>query len=62
MSRNERILSEIDRLQDELSHLGACTLINKTAEEIAHIDERFFLACEKLNALKHGLQRGKLKG
>lgn len=35
-----------------LNHLGACTTKGKTDQEIAHIDERFFLACEKLQELK----------
>lgn len=39
-------------LWDIKNHLGACTTKGKTEQEIAHIDERFFLACEKLQELK----------
>ncbi|WP_394651895.1 hypothetical protein [uncultured Acinetobacter sp.] len=34
------------------NHLGACTTKGKTEQEIAHIDERFFLACGKLQHFK----------
>jgi len=59
MTRNEKIKLEMDNLRHQISHLGACTLAGKSDEEIAHIDERFFLACEKLDSLKAGLQRSK---
>ncbi|WP_445536115.1 hypothetical protein [Acinetobacter sp. G18] len=42
---------EIGQLQRELNHTGSCTTQGLTKEEIAHLDERFFLAIEKLNKL-----------
>ncbi|BAP36672.1 hypothetical protein AS4_17320 [Acinetobacter guillouiae] len=59
MTRNEKIKFEMTNLRHEISHLGACTTSGKSEQEIAHIDERFFLACEKLESLKAGLQRSK---
>lgn len=59
MSRVENIKQEICRQRSLQDHLGACTIAGKTDKEVAHIDERFFLACEKLNALKAGLKRGR---
>lgn len=48
---------ELRQVQYQLDHLGACTTVGKTNKEIAQIDERFFLACEKADALKAGLQQ-----
>lgn len=59
MTRNDRIKHEIGRQWGLKNHLGACTTAGKTEKEIAQLDERFFLACEKLKALKAGLKRSK---
>ncbi|AXY57279.1 hypothetical protein CDG60_12305 [Acinetobacter chinensis] len=59
MNRIKRIQSEIDQCKNDRHHLGACTTSGKSDEEIAHIDERFFLACEKFEALKAGLERSR---
>lgn len=61
MSRVENIKQEICRHRSLQNHFGACTIAGKTDEEVAHIDERFFLACEKLEVLKAGLKRSKTK-
>lgn len=42
---------EVRQLQTELNHTGCCTTQDLTQEEIAHLDERFFLAIEKQNKL-----------
>lgn len=52
-----KIQSQMTDLRHVQSHLGACTTQGKTPEEIAHIDERFFLACEDLSILKARLQQ-----
>lgn len=59
MSRNDRIFVEMEQCRHHRSHYGACTTVGKTDKEIAQIDERFFLACEKLEALQAGLKRKK---
>ena len=59
MKRISRIQMEIDHCKHDRLHLGACNTAGLTDEEIAHIDERFFFACEKLEALKAGLERSK---
>lgn len=59
MTKNDRIKIELTHVRHELNHLGSCTTAGKTDKEIAHIDERFFLACEKLEALQAGLKRSK---
>ena len=61
MIRNENIKQEIGRQWSLQNHYGACTTVGKSDKEIAHIDERFFLACEKLEALQAGLKRSKTK-
>ncbi|WP_035365751.1 hypothetical protein [Acinetobacter brisouii] len=43
---------QIREIENELSHIGSCSMHGKTQEEIAHIDERFFLAVFELNQLK----------
>ncbi len=43
---------EIRETEQELKHIGSCTTKGLTDQEIAHLDERFFLAIEKLNWLK----------
>ena len=61
MTRNQNIRQEICHQLAIQNHLGACTTTGKSDKEIAHIDERFFLACEKLEALQAGLKRSKTK-
>jgi hypothetical protein len=43
---------EIRETEQELNHIGSCTTKGLTEEQIAHLDERFFLAIKKLNWLK----------
>ncbi len=50
MDRN--IENEIRETEQELKHVGSCTTKGLTQEQIAHLDERFFLAIEKLAWLK----------
>lgn len=50
MHRNIDI--EIQDTEQELKHLGSCTTKGLTDEEVAQLDERFFLAIEKLKWLK----------
>ena len=57
MTRNQNIRQEIRHQLAIQNHLGACTTTGKSDKEIAHIDERFFLACEKLEALQAGFKR-----
>ncbi|NWK74148.1 hypothetical protein HYG93_07570 [Acinetobacter sp. SwsAc6] len=57
MTRNQNIRQEIRHQLEIQNHLGACTTTGKSDKEIAHIDERFFLACEKLEALQAGFKR-----
>ena len=61
MTRIQRIRGEIARVETEVNHFGSCSTAGKTDKEIAHIDERFFLACEKLEALQSGLKLSKTK-
>ncbi|UYF80719.1 hypothetical protein [Acinetobacter ursingii] len=49
MNQNSQGMQDAWHIQN---HLGACTTKGKTDQEIAHIDERFFLACENLQDLK----------
>lgn len=51
MTEFQKITSEITQLQIELNHLGSCTTQGPTQEEIAQLDERFFLAIAKQNKL-----------
>ncbi|MCU4599087.1 hypothetical protein [Acinetobacter bereziniae] len=51
MNRLE-ILKQIKEVKLELKHLGSCTTIGLTDYEIAQLDERFFLAVEKIKKLK----------
>jgi hypothetical protein len=46
-----KITYEIGQLQRELNHTGSCTTKGLTQEEIAQLDERFFLAIQKQNKL-----------
>lgn len=43
---------EIQEIEQELKHIGSCTTKGLTEKQIAHLDERFFLAIKKLNWLK----------
>lgn len=44
--------NEIRETEQELKHVGSCTTKGRTQEQIAQLDERFFLAIEKLKWLK----------
>ncbi|WP_407480260.1 hypothetical protein [Acinetobacter baumannii] len=52
MSEIRKITSEIAQLQIELNHLGSCTTKGLNAEQIAHLDERFFWLLKRLHCLK----------
>jgi len=49
---HQNIDIEIQDTEQELKHVGSCTTKGLTDEEIAQLDERFFLAIEKLKWLK----------
>ncbi|HAV5501260.1 TPA: hypothetical protein JI107_18145 [Acinetobacter baumannii] len=51
MTEFQKITSEIAQLQIELNHLGSCSTKGLNAEQIAHLDERFFLTIEKQHKL-----------
>ncbi|MGQ1240692.1 hypothetical protein ACT4VI_13275 [Acinetobacter baumannii] len=51
MTEFQKITHEIRQLQIELNHTGSCTTKGLTEEEIAQLDERFFLAIEKQHKL-----------
>ncbi|NUF24200.1 hypothetical protein HUN23_15660 [Acinetobacter oleivorans] len=51
MTEFQKITYEIRQLQVELNHTGSCTTRGLTQEEIAHLDERFFLALDQQNKL-----------
>ncbi|HHP4840369.1 TPA: hypothetical protein ACSB0Y_000044 [Acinetobacter baumannii] len=51
MTEFQKNTQEIKLLQLELNHLGSCTTKGLNAEQIAHLDERFFLAIAKQNKL-----------
>ncbi|HAV6222580.1 hypothetical protein [Acinetobacter baumannii] len=51
MTDIQKNINEIRQLQTELNHTGSCTTKGLTEEEIAHLDERFFLAIAKQNKL-----------
>lgn len=51
MTEFQKIKHEIIQLQIELNHLGSCTTKGLTTEQIAHLDERFFLALGSQNKL-----------
>lgn len=51
MTEFQKTMHEIRQLQIELIHTGSCTTVGLTQEQIAHLDERFFLAIEKQNKL-----------
>ncbi|MBF1882356.1 hypothetical protein [Acinetobacter baumannii] len=51
MTEFQKNTHQLRQLQSELNHLGSCTTKGLTDEEIAHLDERFFLAIAKQNKL-----------
>lgn len=51
MTEFQKITYEIGLLQRELNHTGSCTTQGLTQEEVAQLDERFFLALVKQNKL-----------
>jgi len=51
MTEFQKITQEIMLLQIELNHFGCCTTQGLCAEEIAQLDERFFLALDQQNKL-----------
>lgn len=51
MTEFQKITYEIGQLQRELNHTGSCTTRGLTQEEIAQLDERFFLAAAKQKKL-----------
>ncbi|EPF6421756.1 hypothetical protein P8N37_000817 [Acinetobacter baumannii] len=51
MTEFKKIMLEVKQLQTELNHIGCCTTQDLTQEEIAHLDERFFLALDNQNKL-----------
>ncbi|MBS5201526.1 MAG: hypothetical protein KHY99_15260 [Acinetobacter sp.] len=51
MTEFQKNINEIRRLQTELNHLGSCTTKGLTKQQIAHLDERFFLALKQQNKL-----------
>lgn len=44
--------NEIRETEQELKHVGSCTTKGLTQEQIAQLDERFFLALKKLSWIK----------
>ncbi len=51
MTEFQKITREIRQLQVDLNHLGSCTTKGLSTEQIAQLDERFFLAIAKQNKL-----------
>ncbi|MCU4328710.1 hypothetical protein KTG55_02730 [Acinetobacter pittii] len=51
MTEFQKNINEIRQLQTELNHLGSCTTKGLTEQQIAQLDERFFLAITKQNKL-----------
>ncbi|WP_151829194.1 hypothetical protein [Acinetobacter nosocomialis] len=51
MTEFQKITYGIRQLQRELNHLGSCTTKGLSTEQIAQLDERFFLAIAKQNKL-----------
>lgn len=46
------IKKQFTEARQQADHLACVNTRDKTKEEIAHIDERFFLALEKMERLK----------
>lgn len=51
MTEFQKNINEIRQLQTELNHLGSCTTNGLTEQQIAQLDERFFLNIAKQNKL-----------
>jgi hypothetical protein len=51
MTEFQKNINEIRQLQTELNHLGSCTTKGLTEQQIAQLDERFFLTIAKQNKL-----------
>lgn len=51
MTEFQKNINEIRQLQTELNHLGSCTTKGLTEQQIAQLDERFFLAIAKQDKL-----------
>lgn len=51
MTEFQKNINEIRQLQIELNHLGSCSTKGLTQNEIAQLDERFFLALDQQNKL-----------
>ncbi|KQE85298.1 hypothetical protein [Acinetobacter lactucae] len=51
MPEFQKNINEIRQLQTELNHLGSCTTKGLTEQQIAQLDERFFLAITNQNKL-----------
>lgn len=51
MTEFQKNTHQIRQLQSELNHVGSCTTKGLTTEQIAHLDERFFLAVAKQQKL-----------
>ncbi|MFP0389245.1 hypothetical protein [Acinetobacter nosocomialis] len=51
MPEFQKNINEIRQLETELNHLGSCTTKGLTEQQIAHLDERFFLAVAKQQKL-----------
>ncbi|MGU3311806.1 hypothetical protein [Acinetobacter sp. M5A5_2a] len=47
MTEFQKNVNEIRQLQTELNHLGSCTTKGITEQQIAQLDERFFLTIAK---------------
>lgn len=61
MTEFQKNTHQIRQLQIELNHVGSCTTKGLTTEQIAQLDERFFLAIAKQNKLI-ALHRNKPEG
>ncbi|WP_445405866.1 hypothetical protein [Acinetobacter pittii] len=51
MTEFQKITNEIKQIKAELNHIGSCLTQELTQEEIAQLDERFFMDLEKHNKL-----------
>jgi hypothetical protein len=51
MTEFQKITNEIKQIKAELNHIGSCSTQELTQEEIAQLDERFFMDLEKHNKL-----------
>ncbi|MEQ1179652.1 hypothetical protein ABLB99_12335 [Acinetobacter nosocomialis] len=53
MTEFQKITREIRQLQVDLNHLGSCTTKGLSTEQIAQLDERFFLSFKTTSFLKN---------